>query len=81
MPDDSMGHPENITNDVLHKLAHKWVKDFDETRKIVLDALESDKVDENPDLKDMFEKACKAWGQDINEAKANTKDLLQQELS
>lgn len=80
MSDDPMGHPENITNSVLENLAKKWVKSFDETRRIVLESLENDKADENPDIKDMFLKASKAWGQSIEEAKANTKDLLKQEL-
>ena len=81
MPDDPMGHPENVTNEVLRTLAKKLDKDFDETRRMVLTALEENKVDENPDLKDMFEKASKAWGQSIEEAKENAKDLLSQELN
>ncbi len=75
-----MGHPENITNSVLETLAKKWGKSLDETRQMILKSIEDNKVDENPDIKEMFIKASKAWGQSIDEAKENTKDLLKQEL-
>ncbi len=81
-PDDDMGHPDNITNSTLKHLSEHWGKSFDETRLIILKALESnDKILEEEHLKEMFEKAARAWGQSIDEAKTNVMTLLQKEVN
>ena len=77
-PQDKMGHDDNITDDTFGKLAKKWGKSVEDTKKEVLSAIEDGKVNDNPDIKEMFEKASKAWGQTTEEAQQNAKDLLAQ---
>lgn len=72
-PNDNMGSDDNITNSTFDKLSKKWNKD---SKAEVKKLLENNKVDDNPDAKEMFEKASRAWGQPIEEAKTNTLKLL-----
>lgn len=78
-PDDDMGHPDNITNHTFHHLAEKMGKPEDETKRMVLMALEEDTVEQNPDLVQMFAKAA-AEGQTVEEAKKETLRLLKKVL-
>lgn len=82
-PDDDMGHPDNITNSTLHHLSEHWGKTFDETRLLVLKAMEGNdqKILTDQHLTEMFEKAAKAWGQSVDEAKKNTLALLKKEVT
>ena len=77
-PQDKMGHDDNITDDTFGKLAKKWGKSVEDTKSEVLKSINDGKVSNNPDMKEMFEKASKAWGQTVGEAQQNTKDLLTQ---
>lgn len=75
-PDDDMGHPDNITNHTFHHLGEKWGKSEEETKKMVLSALEDNSVEQNPELVEMFDKAAAAENQSVGEAKRNTVALL-----
>lgn len=70
-----MGNPDNITEATLKHLSGHWGKSLPETKAIVLKILEEDKISDSH-LAQMFEKAAKAWGQTIEEAKKNTQSLL-----
>lgn len=76
-PQDDMGNEKNITEITLEKLSEKWGKNIDEVKKTILTAIKENKINENADLKTMFEDASKAWGQSVEEAIDNTKDLLE----
>lgn len=80
IPDDDMGHPDNITNHTFHHLAEKLGKTEEETKHMVLASLVANSVDQNPDLVEMFEKAAAAEGQTVDEAKKNTIALLKKTL-
>lgn len=81
-PDDDMGHSDNITTQTLKHLSEHWGKSLEETKRLVLKALETeDKIlQEDHHLKEMFEKAAKAWGQSADQAKENAQALLKKEL-
>lgn len=72
-PQDDMGHPDNITEQTLAGLKISTPE--------LLKLLESNdkKLEENPHIKEVFEKAASAWGQSVEEAKKNTYDLLKKE--
>lgn len=82
IPEDSMGHDDNITEITLEKLSKKIGKDLHETKHYLLFVLETyfeknkDLIKEDKDLEEMFEKASKAWGQDVEIAKKETYKLL-----
>lgn len=76
---DDMGNHNNITEDTFKHLAEHMKKSLPETKFIVYNSLKAGKVDTH--LEEMFEKASKAWGQSIDEAKKNTLDLLKIEVS
>lgn len=78
-PQDKMGHDDNITDHTLEELAKKRGKSLEDTKKELLQAINEGKVIQDPELKLMFEKASKAWGQPIEEAISNAKDLLEQD--
>lgn len=80
MPDDDMGHPDNITNHAFEHLAQKWGKTDKEAKEIVLAALENNTVDQNQDLVQVFEKAAKAENQSVEEGKKETLKLLKKVL-
>ena len=72
-PQDDMGHPDNITEQTLAQLK--------DSKPELLKLLENDdkKLEEDPQIKEMFEKAASAWGQSVEEAKKNTYALLKKE--
>lgn len=77
-PDDDMGDVNNITTATLNHLSEHWGKTLPQTKIEVLKMLESGKVSD-AHLVGMFEKASRAWGQSIDEAKKNTASLLKEE--
>lgn len=79
LPDDNMGSDDNITNTTFAELSKKKKKPADELKHDVLHMLESGKITD-PDVEDAFVKASHVWGQSVEEAKKNTKELLQQVL-
>lgn len=78
-PQDDMGHPDNITEETLKALSSHWNISHEETKKKLLEMLSNNSSDEFMDT--MFEKAAKAWGQSIDDAKKKTIELLKQEIS
>jgi hypothetical protein len=79
-PDDDMGHPDNITNHTFHHLGERLGKSENETKELVLKAIETNTIDKYPDLTQMFEKAAKAENQSVEEAKKETLKLLKKVL-
>lgn len=83
IPDDDMGHPDNITTDTFKKLGKKTGKKEPETRQWVFDYLENQYNDpeasRNADIEEIFFNASKAWGQSIKEAKKQTFNMLKSE--
>ena len=80
MPDDDMGHHDNITNHTFHHKGERLGKNEKEAKEIVLAALESDTVEQNPELVEMFNKAAVAEGQTVDESKRNALFLLKKVL-
>lgn len=78
-PQDDMGHPDNITEQTFAHLAKHRGKTLPETKSEVLKILESGQIND-PHILEMLEKASKAWGQSIEEAKRNTISLLKEEV-
>ena len=78
-PDDDMGSPDNITNNTLTHLSEHWNTTLPETKKRVLAMIESGNITDSH-VSEMFEKAAKAWGQSVEEAKKNAKELLKSEV-
>lgn len=74
IPDDDMGHQDNITNKTLDEMAKKMGKSMHDIQHELHDYLE--KKGDNKEFEEMFEKAASAWGQSVDEAKKNTKELL-----
>lgn len=81
-PQDNMGDANNITENTLNHLSGHWGKSLPNTKAQLLKLLqESDpKLEQDPHIKEMFEKASRAWGQSIDEAKKNTLALLKKEV-
>jgi hypothetical protein len=77
--DDNMGSDDNITNKTFSEIAKKKNKSVDEVKHDVLHMLDEGKITDS-DVEQMFVVASKVWGQSIEEAKKNTKDLLQDVL-
>lgn len=84
VPDDDMGHPDNITNNTLFHLGEHWGKNLQEVQKIVYAQLQQElsgeSVEWDSHIVEMFKKASKAWGQSIDEAKSNTLALLKDQI-
>jgi len=82
IPDDDMGHPDNITTDTFQILA-KSLKIGSDSRQAVYDYLEAQNANpdspKNLEIEEMFLKASKAWGQSISEAKKQTYNMLKSE--
>jgi hypothetical protein len=81
LPDDDMGSVDNITNSTLDHIAKEENKTRQQVMLELATILESNQEITNPHFIEMFEKASKAWGQPIPEAKKNTLDLLKDQLS
>lgn len=79
IPDDTMGHDDNITDHSFEELAKKLGKSTDETKQMVFEMLEKNEVT-HPEVQSMFMRASQAWGQSVDEAKKNTHDLLKDTL-
>ncbi len=82
IPDDDMGHPDNITSDMMKKLSRKMGVKGD-GRKLIYDYLEAQLENpeaKNPILEEMFTKASKAWGQSLADAKKQAYYMLKSEL-
>ena len=81
-PTDDMGSPDNITENTLMHVSEHWGTSLGATKKILLGFLETNdkKLEEDEHLKEMFEKAAKAWGQLVTEAKKNTYNLLKDQI-
>lgn len=80
-----MGHEDNITEQTFSHLAEHNNTSVNETKRMVYHLLEKqltkkEAVKEDPHLTEMYEKAAKAWGQSVEEARKNTYQLLKQEL-
>lgn len=81
IPQDNMGHDDNITTHTFHHLAEEWKVSDAEAKKITLDFIKGNDASGHEDrLNEVFEKAAKAWGQSVDEAKKNTLDLLGKEV-
>lgn len=81
-PHDNMSNKDNITTETLEHLAEHGGKSLGEMEKLLLGWLENNnsKLEKDPHLKEMFDKAAKAWGQSVDEAKKNTLSLLKSEI-
>jgi hypothetical protein len=75
-PQDDMGNSDNITEATLKKLAGQ--EDLNAFKARLLDQLNQNQLDST--LEAEFAKAAKAWGQSVDEAKKNAKDLLKTEV-
>ena len=84
IPDDDMGHPDNITNSTFESLGKKVGKNFHDTQHFVYDYLEAQNNDpeaaKNAEIEEMFLKASKAWGQSMGEAKKQVFNMLKSEM-
>ena len=80
MPDYKMGSDDNITNKTFEELAKKLNKSLEETKLYVLYALENQGVDKDQNLKGLFEKTGKSWGQKPEEAKREVLQMLMSQL-
>lgn len=86
LPDDDMGHADNITNETFRHVAEHEGVTFEEVRHMVYDNLKKEigkgeEVKWDLHLVEMFKKAAKASQQDIVDAKKNALELLKKELS
>lgn len=82
IPDDDMGHPDNITISTFQTLSKSLgVKDARENVYDYLDAQTKDpNSPKNPEIEEMFEKASRAWGQSLAEAKKQVFSMLKSEM-
>lgn len=79
IPDDNMGYQDNIIEDTLKGMADKKGMQVPVLKQELANSLRENITDKDPDFSQMFNKASKAWGQPIDEAKKNTLDLLTQQ--
>jgi len=75
IPDDDMGHPNNITNQTFQSLAEKMGISTEEVKKNMKEYLDTQKSD-NADFEEVFTKASQAWGQSVDLAKQETAKML-----
>lgn len=82
MPQDDMGHPDNITDSTFAALGKSLGKSEKEAQELTYNYLTGQKITEaeEKEMQSMFEKSSQAWGQSIDEAKKNTLDLLKDQL-
>lgn len=76
MPEDDMGHPDNITTGTLRVLAKKRKVKLAELMHDLAHYLEKPPLHLDSEYEDMFKKAAKAWGQSVKEGKRQTYNLL-----
>lgn len=79
MPEDDMGHPDNITTDTLKALAKKRKIKLHELQHDLSHYLEKPPLILDSEYEDMFKKASRAWGQTVKDAKRQTFTLLKHE--
>lgn len=82
IPEDDMGHPDNINTDKLKEIAQK-MGDKGDGRQLIynyLDKQNANPNESNPVIEEYFLKASKAWGQSLAEAKKQTYSMLKSEL-
>lgn len=82
IPDDDMGHPDNITSDLLKKMG-KILKEKGDGRQAIYNYLEKQNSSpefKNEEIEEIFLKASKAWGQSLKDAKKQTFNMLRSEL-
>ncbi len=75
IPQDDMGHPDNITDQTLEELAKKLKMTVPQTKSLLKEYLQATKTD-NAEFETMFDKASKAWGQSVEDAKKQTLKML-----
>lgn len=84
IPDDNMGSPDNITTSTFKHLGEHWGKSDHDTKLAVYNHLIGNSADlsdhDKEHIDEMFEKASKAWGQSLEEAKKNAQSMLKSEL-
>jgi len=68
MAHDNMGNDDNITEKTFEKVDKEKVYEY------------LTQNSPNKEFDQMFEKAAKAWGQPVEEAKKNTLSLLKRQL-
>ena len=78
-PNDTMGNPNNITEPTWQQLAAQLKMPVDQLKKMVTQQLSSNQPG-GSEVEEMFEKAAKAWGQSVVEAKRNTLELLKTQV-
>ena len=76
LPDDDMGHPDNITNGTFQMLAGKLGVSVDEIKN-QMDAYIKSNASDNAAFEEIFAKASQAWGQSVDNAKKETLKLLE----
>ena len=85
LPDDDMGHPDNITSETIRHVAEHNGITFDKAKHEIFDSLKKElsgeEVKWDQHLSEMFEKAAEASQQEVKDAKKNTLDLLKKEMS
>lgn len=80
--DDDMGHPDNVTSDMMKKLS-KQLGEKGDGRELIYNYLETQLADpkaKNQIIEEMFTKAAKAWGQSVKDAKKQTYNMLKNEM-
>ncbi len=77
-PHDDMGSPDNIYSKTFEDLSQKLGKTPQQIKETVLAYLQNSGP--NPTFDELFNKAAKAWGQSVDEAKANTLSMLKEEI-
>ena len=81
IPQDDMGHPDNITDQTLVKFAQSMNVSVEVLKPQLLSYLNNPAgTPPNQVFEAMFTKAAKAWGQPVEEAKKNTQELLNSQL-
>jgi hypothetical protein len=75
-----MGDPENITTQSIEAMAKSYNVPSISLKEGIFQYLNTPNFPNNPVLEEMFSKAATAWGQDVQEAKKNTLEMLRQEL-
>ncbi|MBI3290600.1 hypothetical protein HYZ78_04350 [Candidatus Microgenomates bacterium] len=84
LPEDDMGHSDNITNETFRHVAEHEGVTFEEIQHMVLDNLKKELAGEevkwDSHLTEMFEKAAQASQQNVSDAKKFTYELLKKEL-
>lgn len=82
LPDDDMGHQDNITNKTFENLAKEMNSTCESVKNEMKSWLEKELVGDhtkNLYFEKVFNRASQAWGQSIEDAKKETLKLLREE--